>query len=363
MLDVGLQSGGRLLGIDVAPDQTVRRGQVVARIDQPEMAQEVASLKSSRDELLQDRARLLGFQSTSGQARAHSDAAGRQGLEHSIALAQQRLGFYHERAGQLQQLFSQGLALRQSVVAQQIEIGKTEEEISGDTLKLQQQQAQDTDSHIADQKEVLDLDLKIADASRRYQAAVLRLGAAETVVSPYDGRVVELKHNRGELVQAGGSLLSLLPQDALVRGADRQASAAPASLILVLFVPAADGKRIRPGMVAEISPTTVKREEYGGMLGHVLTVAAVPSTEEGMMRTLKNQQLVASLAAHGAPFEVDVALDPDRHTASGYRWSSSAGPNTTIGPGALADAAVRVNQLRLIEIAIPATQRLFQGDR
>ncbi len=95
------------------------------------------------------------------------------------------------------------------------------------------------------------------------------------------------------------------------------------------------------------------------MLGHVQMVAEVPSTTEGMMRILHNSQLVHQLSQDYAPFEVLVTLENDHSTASGYRWSSSTGPDIEINVGTLCSGDVITRFKRPIAILLPAFGRLF----
>ena len=127
-----------------------------------------------------------------------------------------------------------------------------------------------------------------------------------------------------------------------------------------LYVRPEDGKKIRPGMVAQISPSTVRREEYGFIEGTVTSVATIPSTDEGMLRMLKNKQLVQQLSGGGAPFEIAVELTLDPRSNNGFRWSSSAGPETDINPGTLAEGTITVRQIHLIGLLIPLFERLFE---
>jgi HlyD family secretion protein len=169
------------------------------------------------------------------------------------------------------------------------------------------------------------------------------------VVSPYAGRVVELKVNPGEIVARNGPLFSLLPSGA----------AAGDALVAVLYVPPAEGKKVLEGMEVRVVPTSVKREEHGFMLGRVDAVAEVPATPEGMMRILKNSQLVTQLSHDHAPFEVLVRLRRDPSTESGYRWSSSDGPPTKIHVGTLCRAEIVTRRERPIVLLIPALKRFF----
>jgi hypothetical protein len=93
----------------------------------------------------------------------------------------------------------------------------------------------------------------------------------------------------------------------------------------------------------------------------VVSVAAAPATEDGMMREVKNRQLVAELSREGAPFEVTVALDTDAKDPGHYRWSSSHGPGGTLGAGTLAEGAVQIRDARLAELVFPGLHHLVSG--
>jgi hypothetical protein len=125
-----------------------------------------------------------------------------------------------------------------------------------------------------------------------------------------------------------------------------------AELQAVLYVSIADGKRVQPGMIARISPSTVRSEEFGMVLGTVTAVQQVPSTQAEMFVVLGNDALVQSLAATGAIVEVRLALQQDPTTASGYDWTSAGGPPARLWGGVLSDAYIVVNEQRPIELVL-----------
>jgi NHLM bacteriocin system secretion protein len=118
------------------------------------------------------------------------------------------------------------------------------------------------------------------------------------IVSPIEGRLLELNMYPGSMVQPGETLATLEQDGATVR------------LEAVLYVPAALAGKIRPGMEVQISPTIVNKEEYGFMLGRVTAVAEYPATAQSMMQTLGNENLVSLLAGQGAPLQVQADLVP-----------------------------------------------------
>lgn len=166
-----------------------------------------------------------------------------------------------------------------------------------------------------------------------------RLVATSQVVSPYAGRVLELSTDTGELIAPGNRIFTL------------EESAEPIDTIL--YVSASEGKKIRPGMEVRVSPSTVKPEEFGFIIGRVEDVSDFPVTPDGLRRVLRNETLVSQLAGAGAPFEVKVKLLRDPNTPSGFKWSSSEGPPTDIYTGTLCSGSVVVERKKPISYVLP----------
>lgn len=161
------------------------------------------------------------------------------------------------------------------------------------------------------------------------------------IVSPIEGRILELNMHPGSIVQPGQTLATLEQYGPTVR------------LEAVLYVSAELAGKIRPGMEVQISPTIVNKEEFGYMLGRITSVAKYPATVQSMMQTLGNENLVSLLAGQGAPLEVQADLVSDNSTVSGYKWSSPAGPPLAIANGTLVQGAVVIAREKPIAKVIP----------
>ena len=107
-------------------------------------------------------------------------------------------------------------------------------------------------------------------------------------------------------------------------------------------------------------PSTVKREEFGFMFGEVTTISAIPASPEGMMRVLKNRQLVESLSREGAPIQAKVQLATNPDNYSGFRWSSPDGPPQMITAGSMCTAEIVTKRQPLIALVMPAIKRVLQ---
>lgn len=164
-----------------------------------------------------------------------------------------------------------------------------------------------------------------------------------TIVSSVEGRVVEVRAMSGDHVTAGKPLV------AMEIGRERRLEA-------LLYFDSHEGKALKPGMRIEISPSVVKKERHGVMLGRVKAVEEYPSTRAGMMGALRNEQLVDSFIqeAGGAPIAVRAEILTDPGTPSGYRWSSGKGPELELTSGTRCAGAVITRTQRPIALVFPA---------
>ncbi|MDW7675959.1 MAG: NHLP bacteriocin system secretion protein [Bacillota bacterium] len=161
------------------------------------------------------------------------------------------------------------------------------------------------------------------------------------IVSQIDGRILELDIQKGNIIQPGEPLATLEQYGNTVK------------LEAIIYVPAEQGGIIMPGMEAQVSPTIVNKEEYGFMMGRVISVSEYPATTKSIMQTLENENLATFLAGKGASLMVKIDLIPDRNTASGYRWSTPEGPPISIHSGTIIQSAVITNSEKPISKALP----------
>jgi HlyD family secretion protein len=148
---------------------------------------------------------------------------------------------------------------------------------------------------------------------------------------------------------ASGQIIARLSLDGDTRG----------GLTAVAYLPAADGKKVKPGMVAHVVPSTVRFELDGYLLGHVSRVADLPASREALMRRLRNAVLVDEILEAGTPFEIEVELQTDPSTPSGYAWTSGVGPNIRLESGTLARVEVVVERVHLIRLLFPAMDYVY----
>jgi len=357
VVEVVANNQGRVMDLAVAPGDDVRAEDVVAVIDQSDLELELSLAEAQLEATHGQYDRITEFHKRERGAKERMTAARISASRQSIKMAEERLKLLRQRDEGLGRLNNKGLVLRDKLIANQLEISQTIDQIAEHKNEIASLELESSVDEVDRERELLDILEKIDELDQNVRGLDRKLTRNHVVKSPFSGHVVEAKVNVGEYLNPGTPLFTLLRED------DGAENGSP--LMAVIYVPPADGKKIKVGMPVEIAPTTVKREEYGFLLGKVSHVAEVPSTTDGMMRKLKNDQLVKTLSGDsGAPFEVQVELLRDTSTPTGYRWSSSQGPvDAAINSGTLADAEVTVRTMKLAGLVIPALDRLFSDVR
>ncbi len=358
VLDVTSESPGRIVSFNVAVGDHVTIGSVVARLDQPDVRQEVVNAKAELRDAEEENSDILEIQRRRAPIFTASIEQRRHGFEETIALVDRRLKSLNERESANTFLAQKQLIAAQKLLDTQAEIARAQEEKVQAENGIRNLDVEMSKEQIENERERLNSELKVSAAQRKIRTVREKLDRQSVVVSPYDGVVGEIKLSPGEIVERGRPLFSLLPPNTATTDASETGP-----LFAVIYVPPSDGKKVHPGMKVRVAPSTVHREEYGFVQGRVRTVAGIPATVEGMDHTLKNRQMVQDLVKEGAPFEVLVDLLADRNAPSGYRWSSSHGPATGIDAGTLTAAEVETESVPLLSLMVPALRKILGAQR
>jgi HlyD family secretion protein len=342
IVEVSAGANGRLADLSVAVGDMVAEGQIIARVDQPKLSEELQVARLQLGHRRTEQQALLGASSRQVSLQmAYFD----QQAEHrrqSLAALGNEIKWVTELSATQQKLVDDGRLTRQTLVTTLQRLGAANERIGGIQSELTQLGVQRQQFQAVHDREIQS-SLSILQRAEQDVAQLERaLVLATEVRSSSTGRVVEVVVERGTLITAGQQLLMLDLAGRTVAGLEG-----------VIYIPARDGKRVRPGMTVLLAPATVRPEEYGYLLGRVTQVSSLPATAAGMMRILKNQAMVTELAGGGAPHEIHLDLLPDDTTVSRYRWSSARGPAIELQSGTLASAMVTVESRRPIELVMP----------
>jgi HlyD family secretion protein len=307
VFDITASAQGRISEIAVKAGDRIEADQVIARFEQPELQLKIDNTKA---QLAQIEGQNRELKSRGGSLLSQYQAQARE-LREKVAVQQG--------------LVKKGILTKSTLMRTKEQLANTEQ------LITQNQMTQSGE------------ELRVDDLKRQLSEMEEKLNSTTELKSPYAGRVLEVTASPGSLVAPGQRLLTLEPLTG--------------SLESVLYIPAGEGKKVRPGMAVRIAPSTVKQEEYGFLLGKVKTVSEFPVTPEGLRRVLRNDKLAEELIGKSAPIEVVAALQADPKTPSGFKWSSSQGPPTQVYSGTLAKGTVVVESKRPIAYVLPIVKK------
>jgi HlyD family secretion protein len=343
---VEAMSDGSVVDISVRPGDMIADGQVVARLAQYDLAEQVHQARARVAEEEKRHQRLVEYGERGLELQALHLAQSRTNLQQSIASGESTLAALEQKIQSETTLLEQGLVTRQAVLATRQQQEEVKETIRGHQAALSQLQVEElqlrNDRDVGMQQAAFALN----EARRELSQLESSLRNSTEITSRYTGRVLEVLSEPGTVVSRGQPILTVDPT-----GRSSQ------NLQAVIYIASRYGKSIRPGMEIQISPSTVRKEEYGYLLARVTYVSDFPATPAGMRRVLKNDQLVATLSGTDAPYEIHADLLPDPGNLSSYRWSSSAGPPVHIHSGTLASASVVIERRRPIFMVIPQLRR------
>jgi HlyD family secretion protein len=243
------------------------------------------------------------------------------------------------------ELLAYGIVTKQKTIEARQNVASIEDQIASHRAQIKEFDAEEFSARANVQQGDAEKQLQVQDLERSLNVVEKELEIAENVVSPYGGEVLEIKMSPGATVAAGDPILSIQP--------DVQ------DLQVLLYLPAAQAKNVKPGMEVEISPSTVKPEEFGFIRGTVTYVSDFPDTSAELMRNFENEVLVKSLTNDGPVNEVHVELQKNPKTPSGYQWSSSHGPSLTLSGGTLCTAEIVTRWQKPITLVLPSLRRAF----
>jgi HlyD family secretion protein len=322
----------------VSVGDRVAEGDTIALVGQPRLAQQVEQARERLRLVQANRERNASFTATSRQLETEALDRERASLERRIDVLDERVVWLEERLAAEEEAAEFGLLTPDVVQNTRQLLEGARGERTGLDLELQNNEIARLLLDNESTQSMNEVDPRIREAVAELDALTLELQQSSTVLSPYAGFVREIRTDVGQIVSAGLAVVSVEMVDAPLQA--------------VIYVPT-EGKRIQQGMDARVSPVTVRREEYGFMIGEVEFVSPQPATPQGMLRTLGNEILVQQLAGMGAPFLVRVDLIEDAATSSGFRWSSSEGPPQAIESGTAVTVEVVIEQQRPIGLVIP----------
>jgi len=330
---------GQVVDLKVRAGDHISVGQAIATVAPPALLDkikvtqgQIADAEKQRDNLFKVRADHTSLQLAF--LKNQRDNLGRE-----IQALGQEAKTVEDQIATDEELLTKGLVTKQRLYLTKQKLVSIQGNIASKRAEITQLDSAEFQAKNESLEPDLQLQNRITDLKRELQVLEKQLETQSMVISPYSGQVLELKVSPGSLVQGGEAIISLHPDFE--------------KLEALVCIPSAKAREVRPGMEAEISPSAVKREEYGFIRGRVLSVSDNPATEAALMRLFENGSLVKSLESAGPVTEIRVAMETDARTPSGFRWSFPQGAPVKLSGGTICAGEIVTRKQKPISLVFP----------
>ena len=335
-------AAGQVAEILVHAGDVVSRDQPVVRLSLPDLAAELTNAKANLAALESQDRQLGSLGNEDVRLQISAVAEQRQVALTAIEVAKERQASLQVKLQSQQKLLADGLITEQVVQATRDNLNLARADVARAQAQLKELTVRESESRQRNNKEGGERKKRLEEARRTIGLLEDKIKLHSIVKSPEAGRVIELRTATGGIVTPGTPLVML------------ERIGPEGGLDAIVYVPATEGKKIRRGMKVEVSPSTVKREEYGAMRALVTEVSEFPSTQQAMLANLGNQELVTSFFRQiDTPIELRVEVTPDRATASGFAWTSPKGPPQNVQPGTMCNVSLTVREQAPISLVVP----------
>jgi len=141
-----------------------------------------------------------------------------------------------------------------------------------------------------------------------------QFGRPHVLTAPVAGTVLEADYPAGTAVAATDEIV------VLARSGEAD------ELIAAVVIPQAPAAQVYVGMPVTLSVDVVPAAQFGLLRGTVVAVDPMPVSERRLASLVLDEATADRLLAGGAMTLVQIGLVDDPATASGYAWTSVAGP-------------------------------------
>jgi HlyD family secretion protein len=344
VVDAVSAAAGRLASVSVGVGDHVVKGQPIARIVQTDIEQKHNEAVAVLGEKQREYAVLAARVQSELVVKSQNFAKLEEALNQVIKATTQRVQFLTVDVRNLEDLLAKGFTTRKNLSDRREELTSAQQRLDDTRNQILKLRADKTDLETQRDRELRQAQFALNEAERQVSATEESLSQNTQVISPIEGRVVEVKISTGSVLAVGTAVVEIESEGN--------------KLEAVVYIPPDQGKRIKPGMQVQLEPSTVKREEFGMMLGTVETVSDFPMTPQGMTAVLHNETLVTRFSHDGAPYAAKVVLEQDASTTTGYRWAVGNGPNLRLTSGTLTRAEITTRHQRPLDLVIPLIRHL-----
>jgi len=343
VLNVVASGSGVITEFHAEVRQKIQANQIIATIYQPAILEKLRAAEEALAQVQRDQT--VSHAIIQGESKLAVETIHRKhaSIESQISHLEDRAELAKQQVSAQDQLFSWGIVTKEKTIEARQNLVSVEDQIAGLQIALKELDAEEFEAPGKVKQSDAAKQLRIQDLERSVREVKKELDIAENVVSPYGGEVLELKVSPGATIVAGDPVISIQP--------DVQ------DLNLLLYLPSAEAKAVKPGMEVAISPSAVKREEFGYIKGRVDRISDFPDTTAELMRNFENEELVKALTSVGPVTEIQVEIEKSAEKPGEYQWSTRKRPPLNLSSGTLCTAEIVTRWQKPVDLILPSLRK------
>jgi len=193
VINVVTRGGGMVLNVNAKVGDKIKANQVIATVAQPVLSEKAHAIQEALAEATRERDRSLQILNDSTRLQVEALERKRANDELQMQELDDQAKLTNEQITADEQLVTRGLITRQQALEVKQKLVTIQDQIATLKAEVKQLDAQKFSFESTPQREDTAMRDRISNLQRDLAAARKELSMAETVTSPYDGQVLELK--------------------------------------------------------------------------------------------------------------------------------------------------------------------------
>jgi HlyD family secretion protein len=342
VLQIAAKDPGSVTSIKVKVGDRVQVGQVIALLDQSRVQDQLSSAQHKLKVLQTYIGDIENLQARDKEKRKEFQQSIEEIQQSSDLLNKARLKRLQLRKNELRKLHEDGFILFDQYNTFVNQIEDTESAIINDQRDVVRELKEENNKLTSDHRELLQKKLEADQLSSEVTLLQSQLADQGELTSRINGRVVEITSSVGDFLSPGSPVVLVQPDSK------------EEEMTFVVFISSEQVKPVHEGMRTELELSAFPPTKYGKLVAEVKSVSPMPLSSSGLMKELRNDQLVERITQAGSPFmvKVDILRNPD----GSLLWSSASSTERKLQVGMVGEGSVITRYERLAWLMLPQTE-------
>ncbi len=346
-------ANGVVVSVNVAVGDHVQYGDLIATILIPKDRAEIKSLidKIERKQKMSDQ--IAAFNASLDQSNLNKKEQLQKSLNTTIDLLKKQVQWSDVFLAKLRGLRARGATSEKEYADFRAE----RDRVTINMVEKMSELKKAENEYLKEKKEInheeLQLYLELIALSEELVEKNNLYRANSQIISTGTGHVTSVLVEHGMIVDANQAIVNI--NDTSESQAD--------NWVLYAYYSLLNSGKIKAGMPVLITPSMVKAEKEGSILGVVHSVNNHVQSAEALNLKYRNKNFSDAIfkMSDNMPVEVKIMLTGNEKNISGFEWTTGKGPNIRIPEGTYCSTSIAVDTLRPIEIIFSKFRKLFFG--